>query len=54
MSAVLEATPHYVLMDGKRRIGPSVAQLQTSTECSPIYGSSDKEAETYRAEEMSV
>jgi hypothetical protein len=44
MSAVLGATPYYVLMDGKRRIGPSVVQLQTGAECSPIYGFSDKDA----------
>ena len=41
--AVLGATPNYVLMDGKRRIGPSVAQLPMGAECSPIYGFSDKD-----------
>ena len=42
MIAVLGATPYYVLMDGKRRIGPIVVRLQTGAECSPIYGFSDK------------
>lgn len=41
--AALGATPNYVLMDGKRRIGPSVAQSPTGAECSPIYGFSDKD-----------
>ena len=43
MSAVLGATPYYVLMDGKRRIGPIVVRLQTGAECSPIYGFSEKD-----------
>ena len=42
MSAVAVGTPYYVLMDGKRRIGPKVVQLHLGIECSPIYGFSDK------------
>ena len=35
-------TPNYVLMDVDRRIGPNVMPLDASTECSVIYGFSDK------------
>jgi hypothetical protein len=42
MSAVVADTPYYVLMDGNRRIGPKVVQLQSEIDCSPIYGFSDK------------
>ena len=47
-AATIAGTPYYVLMDGKRRIGPkvtqaTVAQRNTAKECSPIYGFSDKE-----------
>ena len=42
MSAVLCATPYYVLMDGSRRIGPKAVPLLSGIECSPIYGFSDK------------
>ena len=43
MSAVLGATPYYVLMDGSRRIGPKAVPLLSGIECSPIYGFSDKD-----------
>ncbi len=43
MTAVLGATPYYVLMDENCRIGPSVVPLQTGTKCLAIYGFSDKE-----------
>jgi hypothetical protein len=42
MSPVVADTPHYVLMDGNRRIGPKVVQLHAEIECSPIYGFSGK------------
>ena len=42
-SAVLEATPYYVLMDGNCRIGPKTVPLDVGTECTPIYGFSDKD-----------
>jgi hypothetical protein len=42
MSAVVAGTPYYVLMDGNRRIGPTVMQLHSGIECSPIHGFSDK------------
>jgi hypothetical protein len=40
--AVVANTPHYVLMDGNRRIGPKVARLHSGIECAPIYGFSGK------------
>jgi hypothetical protein len=43
MSAVLGATPYYVLMDGNRRIGPHIVPLDVGIECSSIYGFSDKD-----------
>jgi hypothetical protein len=42
MSAVFACTPHYVLMDGNRRIGLKVVQSDGEIECSVIYGFSDK------------
>ena len=42
MSAAVDGTPYYVLMDGNRRIGPEVVQSHANIECSPIYGFSDK------------
>lgn len=43
-STVIADTPYYVLMDGNRRIGPKVVQLELDAEieCTPIYGFSDK------------
>ena len=35
-------TPHYVLMDGSRRLGPQVIPLDLGANCSIIYGFSDK------------
>ena len=43
MSAVLGATPYFVLMDGNRRIGPKIVPLDVGIECSPIYGFSNKD-----------
>ncbi len=43
-SAVLGATPYFVLVCGKRHMGPSVVPLPTGTECPPIYGFSKKDA----------
>lgn len=42
LSAMVSATPYYVLMDENRRIGPKVVQLNSRIECLPIYGFSDK------------
>ena len=42
MSALVDGTPYYVLLDGNRRIGPEVVQSHAEIECSPIYGFSDK------------
>ena len=42
MIAAVAGTPHYVLMDENRRIGPTVVPLRSGGECSPIYGFSDK------------
>jgi hypothetical protein len=42
MNAEVAGTPYYVLMDGKRRIGPSVVKLPSGVDCLPIYGFSDK------------
>lgn len=42
LSALVAGTPHYVLMDGNRRIGPEVAALPSEIACMPIYGFSDK------------
>jgi hypothetical protein len=42
MSTVAASTPNYVLIDGNVAIGPRVVPLDASTECSAIYGFSDK------------
>ena len=42
MIAAVAGTPHYVLMHGNRRIGPSVVPLRSGSECAAIYGFSDK------------
>jgi hypothetical protein len=42
MIAAVAGTPHYVLLDANRRIGPTVVPLRSGSECSPIYGFSDK------------
>ena len=42
MSTVAVSTPNYVLMNGNLRIGPNMALLDASIECSAIYGFSDK------------
>ena len=42
MSTVAASTPNYVLIDGNLRIGPKVVPLDAGTECSAIYGFSDK------------
>ncbi len=36
------ATPHYVLLNGKTRIAPTVLQLSSGQDCSALYGFSDK------------
>jgi hypothetical protein len=36
------STPNYVLIEGNLRIGPKVTPLKAGTECSAIYGFSDK------------
>jgi hypothetical protein len=41
-STAIDGTPYYVLMEGNRRIGPEVVQSDATTECSTIYGFSDK------------
>ena len=43
MIATLEATPYYVLMEGKLCIGPSVMEVQTKSEYTPIYAFSAKD-----------
>ncbi len=43
MSAVVAGTPNYVLMEENRPIGPQVVQRPAESECSPIYGFSDKD-----------
>ena len=49
MSTVMAGTPHYVLMEGNRRIGPKVLPLPSGTECAPIYGfSNQRPYETFR------
>ncbi len=40
--AVLADTPYYVLMNGKKRLGPEVVPFSSGTECVAIYGFSDK------------
>ncbi len=42
ISTLVADTPNYVLIDGNLRIGPKVVRLDASTECSAIYGFSDK------------
>ena len=42
MIAAVADTPHYVLLDGNRRIGPTVVPLRSGSECLPVYGFSDK------------
>ena len=44
MSATSEATPYYVLLDGDRRIGPSIVPLDAGIDCSPLYGFADKDS----------
>jgi hypothetical protein len=41
-TATFVDTPYYILMDGKRRLGPKVVPLLSGTECSVVYGFSDK------------
>ena len=40
--AVVTSTPHYVLLDGNRCIGPKVVALRSGMECSTIYGFSSR------------
>ncbi|TWU31386.1 hypothetical protein Poly41_62550 [Novipirellula artificiosorum] len=42
MDAPLVNTPHYVLLDGKHRIGPPLVSPRSGQECVAIYGFSDK------------
>jgi hypothetical protein len=42
LSTVAASTPNYVLIDGNLPTGPRVVRLDASTECSVIYGFSDK------------
>jgi len=50
MIAVVAGTPHYLLMEGRSRIGPNVVALLAGIECAPIYGFSDKRAyDNFRA-----
>ena len=42
MTAVDASTPNYVLIDGTRRIGPTLVPLGSGLECSAIYGFSAK------------
>lgn len=42
--AVIGGSPQFVLMDEKRRIGPSVMPLLSGIECTAIYGFSGKDA----------
>lgn len=42
MSVVVAGTPHFVLMDGNRRIGPTLVSLSSGMEYSIIYGFSDR------------
>jgi hypothetical protein len=41
-AATFVDTPYYVLMDGKRRLSPEVVPFPSGTECSVVYGFSDK------------
>ena len=41
-TATFVDTPHYILMEGKRRLGPEVAPMASGTECLVVYGFSDK------------
>lgn len=41
-TATFVDTPYYVLMEGKRRLGPVVAPIPSGTECLAVYGFSDK------------
>ena len=42
-SAVLGATPYYVLMDGNRHVGPKIVPLDLGIECTSVYGFSNKD-----------
>jgi hypothetical protein len=42
LKAVVTSTPYYVLMDGDRRIGPSVVQGNSGIPCFSIFGFSNK------------
>ena len=35
-------TPYFILLEGKRRVGPEVVPLPSGTECSVVYGFSGK------------
>ena len=41
-TAAFVHTPYYVLMEGKRRLGPKVEPLPSGAECLAVYGFSDK------------
>ena len=41
-TATFVDTPYYILMDGKRRLGPKVEPLPSGAECLAVYGFSDK------------
>lgn len=43
MNTLAVKTPHYVLLDGKVRIGPKVLSLPGESNCQVIYGFSDKQ-----------
>lgn len=46
----LFATPNFVLLDGKERLGPQVAPLASGRSCTPFYGfSSRPRYETFQA-----
>ena len=40
--AAYVSTPYYVLMEGKRRVGPDVVPLPAGTRCAVVYGFSGK------------
>lgn len=42
MTTVDASTPNYVLIDGRRRIGPKIVSSDAGLECSAIYGFSDR------------
>ena len=48
-SEAVAGTPHYVLMEGNRRIGPEVVPSLSAADSAPIYGFSAKTAyDTFR------